>query len=57
MGQHGVENIDYTRFLVAASIALAADTEEVAAKLEMMQVLSLLDIIKDGNNMKTIVVS
>jgi CRP-like cAMP-binding protein len=56
MGQHGVENIDYTRFLVASSIALAADTEEVAAKLEMMQVLSLLEILSDGNNMKTIVV-
>jgi CRP-like cAMP-binding protein len=56
MGQHGVENVDYTRALVAISIALAADTDEIAAKLDMMQVLSLIDIMSDRNGMKTIVV-
>ncbi len=54
LGQHGVEHIDYTRALVATSMALAADTDEIAAKLDMMQVLSLIDILEDRNGMKTI---
>jgi CRP/FNR family cyclic AMP-dependent transcriptional regulator len=56
MGQHAVESIDYTRTLVATSIALAADTDEIAAKLDMMQVLSLIDILTDKNGVKTIVI-
>jgi CRP-like cAMP-binding protein len=54
VAQHGVESIDYTRTVVAMSMALATDTEIIGEKLERMQVLSLLDILMDRNDRRTI---
>lgn len=54
LSQHGVEDIDYSRTVVAMSMAFATDTDVIGKKLEMMEGLSLIDILLDDNDRKTI---
>lgn len=54
LSQHGAEDIDFSRCVVAMSMAFATDTDVIGQKLEKLQELSLIDILMDRTEKKTI---